>query len=372
MSDKLPGFLNPEKKVALPVGGGDFAPSGFIGLTYAQVLYTFMSQVDSKNGEYESLPQYEMRAQAGTWGFTYYYKTQAAAQVAMEMLGVEGYNGKAPRANQTWAFRIDRDSVMNFADAEKLAKWSNPILLEATISTLQSNKNRHELHMLALPLAVQAMAKLLGYDHAEFSINELLRKPEDMNYTDEFQREMIGMEKDFKDSVLWQRRAALWASLGENNPDVYNPIGAEKFATTSEKLSNCLQILASEWDSQAYARVITIPDPRADAKSSNDKRLTIPALYEIFPNKVAAQEAAKLDLERMNKSTASNGTNGTSGKVAMPAAWVEAGYEESDWQSTVGSLRDRFQSKPAKPAMVKLIKELDNTVTEAELAAVWG
>lgn len=385
MSNNNPlGFLNTEEQVHLPVGGGDFSPSGFIGLVGASVLYSFMSQEDSANGSHDDLPPFAIRQKLGAsdW-FRYYYKTQAEAKVAMEMLGVEGYNGKDPIAQQVWNIQVDRDSVMNFADQEKLSKWPRTILSDIEITTLRSKK-RHLFHFLALPLAVQAVAKLMGYKYEPFSVSELLQR--DVAFTDDFQTKMVGSpdakqgdEGHYTNSVLYQRRAALWASLGEDNPEAYLPMGAEKFGTTSQQLSNCLQIVSSPWKNKIYGRVVQIPDPRADAtyeSNGETKHQTTGMLYEIFgggekeASEVAREELARIAKNQEAKAAANGNNNGKASDLVLPAKWAENGATLDDWEAQVIEILNKHHEKPAKPVLNKLARE--NDVTPAELEKIWG
>lgn len=367
MSDKL-SFLNQNEQVKLPEGGGDFAPTGFIGKTYAQILFSFMSQEDSK--QHKGAPQYAGRRQAGSY-FVYYMNSQAEAKALMSVLGVEGYQGKEPVAQEVWNLQINRDTVLNFADQTKLDKWANPIALDVRVMTLASKKYRHEFQMLALPLAVQAMAKFMEYQYEPFSISELIKKPEEMVYSDEWFAAMFGSpdaKKDAPDhyskSTMWGRRAALWESLGETNAEAYQPIGSGKFATKSEKLSQCLQIVGAKWNSPIWARVITIPDPRVDAQTDEGKRFTLPALFEIFGDEATAKSAAKADLERLNASSNGNG-NGATKSLPIPAAYV--GEYEQMWRDNVAKVKGEFATKPAPPVVAAQAKGLG--VTPEELTA---
>lgn len=386
MDNKSPlGFLNTDKQIRLPEGG-DFSPSGFIGKVFAQHAYTFMSQEDSAN---HSLPPYLGRRKQGEW-FVYYVRTQSEAKVYMEVLGVQGFEGKDPNATEVWSIMVDRDTVLNFADPEKLAKWGNPIVGDVRVTTLGSKKYRHELHMLALPLAVQAMAKLLGYQYEPFSISELTRRPEDMTYSDQFFAEMFGspdakiapdktVPNDYYTrSEMWNRRAALWLSLGESDATKYQPIDGGKFATTSEKLSNCLQIVTAQWNESIYGRVVNIADPRVDATyesktSGETKRNLIPVIYELFPDEAAAKSAAKEELARIaagkaGKEQPSASANGSS--AGVPAIWVQKDIADA-WPETVLEIRKDYPTLPNVPVLKKLARQYD--ATEAELKTlVWG
>lgn len=396
MSANPLSFLNTNEQIKLPTGG-DFTPSGFVGQAFAKLLYVFMSQVDSQNGEYPDLPKYEGRTKAGEWGFKYYYPTFASAKAAIEMLDVRDQKGNYQNPQTTWSTRVNRDTVLNFADADKLAKFPNPIVFDVQVSTLRA-KRRHEFHMLALPFAVQATANLLGYDHAPFTaqilrdaerrvndiVSEAVAKGTDKAearsdaikkvFDDELHLMAIGSDKEYKGSELWKERIALWESLGEKNAEAYMPIGSEKSAATSEKLSQCLQIVTAPWNAPVWARVVQLPDPRTDARYERDgetKKESIGVLYEIFPSKKEAELAAAQDIERLNKNAASNSaSNGHSVEsVPVPAKWIAEGLADA-WPTQVVTLREQYPSKPAGPILNKLARTNDATVEE--ISAIWA
>jgi hypothetical protein len=349
-------FINNAKTIVLPTGG-DFAPTGFIGLVGAKIYHSFMSQEDLT--QYEGAPKFAARRPAGSW-FVYYFDDAASAKAAMQIVGAEN------NPQQMWSFQIKRDSVMNFADKAKLENFSDPISFDVRVTTMKSKKYRHEFHMLALPFAVQAVAKALGYEHESFSVNELLGK--EIIFTDELQKKLIGDgDSGYRESLLWQRRAALWASLGEPNPEAYLAKGADKLGTTSDKLNDCLSIVTHAWDTMTYARIAQIPDPRVDAtydKDGETKRNNIPAIFELFASKADAQAAAHKDLERMSKSDSAPSNGASAAVVPTPKAWEGL---DNEWQAKVAELRG--MSKPSAPQLAKLAKELD--VTPADLNSVW-
>lgn len=395
------GFLNENVQVHLPTGGSEFTPTGFIGKTFAGTLYSFMSKTDSKDGTHDEVPQYEGRTQRGEW-FVYYYPTQAAAVASAEMLGVEGYNGGKPNARRVWNIRIDRSTVLNFAKQESLDKFPPIISFDVEMKTLDARaKKRHEWNLFALPLAVQAMAKLLGYEYEPFSISDLLaaqsqartraeelaeelrpmhgadaealatEKADSEIFTDAFQFGLIGSNEagkgtpeHFENSKMWKQRAALWASLGEDNPFACYPIGFDedkKFVTTSPKLSKCLTIAALEWKTPVYARVVNFPDPAVGAsykdKEGSTKRNQISALYDIYPSEAAAQEAAKADLARLESTSESNGSVA---KIVIPEMW---GDKPDEFLKKINQLREA--GADATPKLAKSLGMSMDALTEA-------
>lgn len=362
--------LKQNERAELPVGG-DFAPSGFISDWFGQKYFTFLSETDLRHEEHAELPKYDGRRAMGSW-FKYYYKVKAAAIAVMEATGADMMPG-GKRAQPQYEFNLStpRDNVLNFADRDKLAKWSDPIAFDVRITSLKSDAYRHELHMISLPLMVVAFANALGYANAGFPIADLLG--DKVVYTDDFQLKMIG-DKDNKgsweQSELWQRRAALWASLGENDPKAYQPLGSADFATSSEKLSNCLRFLTDAWSSPFYLRVIQVPDPSMkgayESKTEVGKMVHpgIPAILEFFGSKEDAQKAAQIDIERSKKKDDSVPASNGSTPLAIPTSWHEAGADD-DWVAKINELKQ--QPLPNAPALNKLAKSLE--VTSDELKA---
>lgn len=313
-------FLNPDEKVKLPVGG-DFVSGSIIGGWYAVVTTAFMSETDL--GTIEEAPKPDYVFKRGNY-LRYHYKSYEQGKKASDICGQQ-YPPK-----QTWLFLCERAKVLSMTE-EDVAKWSDPISMEVEISTLKSKKRRHELHMISLPAAVVAYANAAGFENPGFDLSELTSK--DTVFNDEFQFKMIGTEDKYTDAVLWQRRAALWQALGENDPSKYNPKGTgTKYDTESDKLSACLGILARTWKTGIWARLVQVNSPVVDAVFGDEsKRLTIPALTEIYENKAVAQKVATEELEARKKAKEANGN----GNIKS----IPEGVSEKDWNEYVAGVK---------------------------------
>jgi len=350
----IPSFLDRESEVKIPVGGGIFL-SGFLAEWRAGVYNKFFSETKLPQEEYK----YDDWVPKGG-GWWYYFRDYVAALAAAEDAGVSG----RPRA--TWRFTAPTTSVLNFADQSAAEKFGPMLKAECLVTTYRS-KYRHELHMIALPSAVAAMAKFLGYDNPGFDLKELL-DPNTL-YTVEFEQKMIGDPNSdtFSDSVLWKRRQALWQALGETNPRAYQMKGkGTTFDTQSEKLSDCLSILGCPWTSPIWARVVYVNDPRLDATfpdaNGNPQRLSRPALTSIFEDKAAAEKIAQT--ERLAREEASTGVAPvvpakeaevpavTASGLVLPDAW--AGLE-ADWQTEVDKFKAEYAGKP-KPVVARALQ----------------
>lgn len=364
---------NKSEKAEIPTGG-TFSPSGFVSPWSAAVLYKFWSEIELDNELLDPALGAGSKRQT-TNGFQYYFVDRELADTASKEVTEYG-------AQSVWHYETASQDVMNFASEDAREKFGASIGYDLRIATLGSKKYRHELHMLALPAAVNAMAKLLGYadgeDYPGFDLSELT----DQNtvFSDEFQFKMIGNpdasagDEDFyTESVLWQRRAKLWAYLGEDNPKAYRSEGSQsKFDTTSDKLSACLQVLEYSWAKPAYARVVPVQDPRYDAVGNNENRLSIPVIWEIFPDKASADEAAKVDVERMSGGDSDGGKKevatpgGTpGGNPSIPTSWVEMDLTAEDWLKALGEVKAE-NPKLNRPKAAKIAKDLDATADDVE------
>lgn len=353
----LPSFLNQKETVKLPVGG-DFGPNSFIGPFAARVLYSFYSAVDLMQ-EWKALdqkPTMVSRRKMGP-GWRYYYDDSALASKALELAG----NDQIKNASQVWTFQAETAKLLNLAEENK-EKFGDAVTYDVDILTLRSKK-RHPFQLMALPSAVASMAKLLGYDTPGFPLNELTSQ--DAIFTDEFRTQMIGDPEtgDYENSVLWQRRLMLWTALGEKDAKRYNPKGTgTKFDTESDKLSECLSIIALAWSGPAYLRLVQVPDPRVDATYGDDhKRLTVPCIYTVYPDAKTAKGEADEELARRKAGgDAHAGTNGN-GPIAtglqVPAAWKDLSRE--DFIAEV--------KNTAKKPIAAAAKELE--ITKDELTA---
>lgn len=320
----LPSFLG-TTTVDIPTGG-DFVPSGIIGKVTAGVFHR-VGWVETDLAEYGDQFKPVLKTPSQTNKFRYYFKDRDEANVAAEACG----STYGPET--AWVIEIPKSTILNLTP-DVLEKFQDNVRYDVEVKTPSSKKYRHAYHLIALPHAVQAMALLLGYiTEPVFNSNELVQQ--DRDYSDEFQKEYIGDPDNGKidamlDSELGRRRAALWAALGEDDPKNYRMSGSGKFATTSEKLSNCLAIVERVWTSPVYAEVVSYFDPRVDSvNSSNGNRNRIAALVRIFKSEAEAKAAADEQLAARaarDGGSPATASGGGPAKPALPDTW--AGLED--------------------------------------------
>ena len=340
----------------------------------ARVQWAFYTEIDAESTLGKGNLKMVARRQQGQ-GFRCYYKSPEDAKIEAELLGVEF------TPQMTWHFFTPREQVINFADRENLNKFTDPISFEVGIVSLQSSK-RHPFHLIALPAAVVAMAKILGYETSGFNLSELTSQ--ETIFTDELQASLLGKgydrkrfgkmvaEFEYETSLLWQRRQQLWKELGEENPSRYTVNTNPKTDTSAEKLAQCLQIVSSPWKTSAYLRLLSVNDPKTDAVFGDEnKRLSIPVIGELFNTKKDAEAAAKVDIERAskNKPTADKPAKSADGLV-VPIQWAEM---PEDWKGAVRTLKEELKGKPL-PVLKKELKSREESIgaTAEEILAWWN
>lgn len=349
--------------VHIPVGGGEFSPSGFIGPLMAQVFYTFYSEEDLAG--LEGAPKFTARRKF-TNGWSYYFSDQALALEATKLIG-------AYPPQQQWTFQMQTSEVLNTNDKAKLAEsFGDSITIGTTMATYMSKKRRHEFHLITLPSVVAAMAAWYGVEVPKFDVSPIVGKvirdesEKDSEFkgkyivvNDEFQNKMIGNgdEKDMKkimaETFFGQQRTEIWKALGEDDPLKYTVGMDGKWDTGAENLAACLKAVVKPWSKAIYARLVMVSDPRVDAGREKDgvwKHNSLPVVLDIWDNKAAAEVAAKEDLARFEK-----GGNGI-GKPALPEVWKELG--EAEFLKNIADLKGL-----SKPAMAQKMKKTDYGAT---------
>ena len=341
MANVLDTLLSGKKVKDIPQDGEQFPSSGFVGPVTARMLFQFQTKLDLASPQYrEEVPQHFHREQFPSGLFRYFYTDKDAAGMACKV-DTEAY---APQ--QVWYFSIPIVDVMNI----DTSNWQSASMSRSCRMVTLRSKYRHEFHMIALPSIVAAVAKVSGLDVPEFDIKELLVR--DAIVTAEMSREMVGIvatQKGFEapyyeESSLWAQRAAIWKALGEDDPHKYL-VGAvdskgnpHEYNTEASDLQKCLRIYSEEWEIPLYSRLQMVADPRITALGGGGKRLTLPAITEIFASAADAQTAVDADRARFAKEGDSLNTNSaedpaTDGKPALPKEWESIGEEK--WRVTV-------------------------------------
>ena len=372
--------VNASKQMDLPVegtgGGGGFVAPVWGGLHYAFSAEFDMAEHNASLPKEEAIsPKFSIPFGKSGWTKMYWEGTPegfAAAEKARKELNALGIRGTDYRPGLCWYAMCEVDRVVNLTEAKK-ANFTRPeISAECRVMTLASKKYRHEWHLIVLPMAVSAIARLyrkeLGVDDSVdlgFDVGELRRigntGSEETDalavVTDEQYEHLCGNPDERNghlSSVLWERRAKLWAALGEDDPTKYMPTGTGKDATDAPALNLCLSFMTSEWSAPVWARFAWIPDPRVDAVREGDEKTyrdSLPGLLRLYKTEQAAIEDAQI----------ANGTDTAaaqtaSGEPAVPADWGPDMRDE--WV-------EELQKYDDKPAIVAA-KKTSSTVEEVE------
>ena len=333
----------------------------------------------------------------------YYFKDESIGKSVM----VDMFKNKySPRS--CWRFEIMTQDLLG-VDVSKFENWGEVIGDDATITGLFS-KSRHEFNFLTLPSVVDAAARFAGHiKESIWNANELLSGMQEEEYTEGFEYRMIGQKsakkddvtlfeeilkavdmdyelaysialgdndeitvpdavKDLKGSVaihythsrLWQRRAALWKALGEDNPEVRFSIGYsdatgvannKQLETTSPQLSECLGLEAFEWEFAIYGQLHRCPTPISKGTTKSGYRLTVPVVANLWKTKeeclAAAIEANGGDENATTASTPnteqpSTITAPTSGP-AIPTLWVT---DPEEWKTAFAEMVQQTKGTP--------------------------
>lgn len=346
MSSDFLSFLwnesTPIEPVKLPEGNTGI--QGMAGPWTCQITYRFWhdqsivkEDLAAANGNYlgnKSFPS----------GAFYYFKTYDAGNTVAKLIG------KQFGPNTVWRWEIPTAEIVNIDD-DMRAKFGEVLTYEVDIVSLLSKKNRHALHMVTLPSAIQALAMLAGFINKPIFDYESLRvDPKVIDYN--YQMETIGNDAIYEDTVLWRARKDLWAALGENDPKKYTVAQGGKFDTLSVALSRCLNIIYRQ--TTVWARLINVPDPRQDATSNkededgNKKHLTLPVVAQVWKDKADCLT----DLDITPKNTATVTTNGVTNGLTIPAMWADY---PADWKNTVREILNGYAGKP-KPMIQKALE----------------
>lgn len=340
--------------VKLPESGG---VAGFAGQWACNMVYRFWS-----GEKLEDYNQTYAAKRATNNGAFYYFHTQEAASVAGKAVGQEY------PPNIIWRWETPVATIVNIMDEETRGRFGDVITQEVNVATLMSKKQRHELHMITLPSAIQALALLGGLISSKIFDYESLRVDPDV-IDDAYQARVIGNgDAGYENSELWQARIQLWKALGENNAKTYT-LNQGKFDANSEMLRACLNIIYQP--TTLWARLVTVPDPRVDATYGEEsKRLTLPIVAQIWKDR--GQMMKDLDIIHEPTTAHANGngsvakvaqptSNGTNGNgLHVPAAWN--GYTE-DWKNYVREVIKPFSGKP-QPVIVSELKKMDGELQQ--------
>lgn len=322
----------------LPEGGSGV--SGFAGQWTCQLVYRFYTA--EKLEDYNITPDAKRVTTNGA--FCYFHDYEVAAAAAKKL-----HQEYPP--NTVWRWEIPTINIVNLTNDEVRAKFSDVMTQEVTVSTLMSKKNRHELHMVTLPSAVQAMALVAGFiDAPVFNYESLNIDPDHID--DAYQTMMIGQGTDYEKSTLWQARTELWKALGEINPKAYT-LNQGKFDATAGYLRLCLGLIYRK--TEIHARLVSVPDPRADAVTNAGKHLQLPVVAQVWKDRAALM--ADLDLEDAAPAV-SNGNHANGNELTIPGDWQNY---PADWKNLVKEILAPYAGKP-KPIIQKELEGQNATL----------
>lgn len=314
------GISTAEEDVAvMPSGGEAFGASTFIAPWSAFLGYTFLTKEDYvlyNQGAEVPLSKPDIRNPRGEW-YIHYYRSYDACKSAYDaLIGDDQF-----RPRTVWVFATETASIVG-RDIDALREgFGDIIVFDVRVQTMRKGsesypaRNRHQFALISLPSAVAAAATIFKQENAGFDLSEVLDA--DAPYTDEWFANLFGdLAGGAEDGVYYQRRAALWESLGESNPEAQAIMGSKtasgkphKLATSSPVLSACLGLAQGSWGKPLWVELTLVKDPLPDAVAKSGNRLVIPAITRIFNSEAEARAAASEE-------------NDDSGQPAIPSNWA--------------------------------------------------
>lgn len=335
----------PVKKTELSEGI-EFSP-GFTGLWRCAPMWRVW---DSSGLDIEELGLKADAVQQFSTGSFYYY-TDEHYEHGLKLCQAVGLKF-GPK--QVWRWEMNVDDAIGMTDKGKLA--FGPIMgMDVGISAY-SGRDRAELHMIALPSAVQAVAVAGGAMGQAFDYKTLL-KDDIEELDDDWQHEMIGDDDTWTESKLWQARKSIWAALGEENPRAYMyNTGSKKYDTTSQMLGQVLRLLYDSDGTELYARVMRVPHPDVSAVTKEGKRLGVLCIDRVYKNQEEAEIADGFGIE-----DAVNNANNN--YPPLPQQWV--GANPDDWIVWVRDLlaEEKVLDKSSK-VIENTIRKMDSRLQE--------
>ena len=322
-----------ENLTPMPSESLSFDANSLVAPWMGALLYHFLTDDDIAElieEERITTPHLTNMMGDGPWTNVYYVNYDEC-KAAMEVTGADvnkKEGGKPYKPTLCWVMWCKTADVLNIANMESFtAGFGVQIVKDVKVQDIRTgNKkgfklvNRHAWGLLALPSAVAAIAKAIGFENAGFELQELTTARDEGVWTDEMFELYCGdLQGKCDDSMFGQRRAELWASLGEPKWTQSAVIGSltaqgnkSNRCTESVKLSKCLEFVQGKWSKPVYCRVTAVNNPLPEEVSPEGKRRTIPCVTEVFANKDAALAACADELSSEDD-----------GSPAYPEGWEQ-------------------------------------------------
>lgn len=325
-----------EDRAIMPSGGEAFGAGSFIGPWQWRICHWFLAPQDKDYVTFndglsaeDQIAKPVYRIERGGY-YSYYYPhdqyTQALDACEKFELTI-GDTDQAAKPTEVLQFFIPADKILSSRVKEIKEAFGEFVSFDVRMLALRrgsdgfSAKNRHAWNFIVLPSMVASAADVLGYKTGGYDLSELLEPG--FSPDDEFFTKFCGdLHGDYVDSELYQRRAKLWAELGEEDPRKSAMTGGvtasgkpNKMSTDAAKLSSCLSFIEGKRNKAVWARVTLVPDPNPEQRSKDSGRqYTIAAVTEIFFGEEHARTVAAMEDEDLGK---------VSGQPPLPENWAK-------------------------------------------------
>lgn len=326
--------VEPELKVP---EGGSFV-NGFAGQWTIAPMWKFWIGEEIDLDEYGVEPDAKQKLNNGT---NIYWRPEnhEAAVAAGKAVGQK----YGPKAVLRW--EMPTTTMLNFGGTSAQETFGDTIAFDSPMTSMFGD-NRHEYQMLFLPSLVQEMAMTSGIIKERVYEYDGLTSDNDL-VNAEYQKRMIGEDKNYEESELWQARVKLWQELGENDAKKYTVNQKGKTDTDSKLLGGCISITVRR-QTQLWARVARVANPRVPKEGKQGFGIWVVA--RIWPTKDAA--VAEMGPEKQE---------GDTEYPNLPEGWE--GASANDWIDWIKGQFEKELSKP-RPALEAAIKKQDKTLKE--------
>jgi len=348
--NKYFGEVDESQKVEIPVGG-EFQQNGFIGPIGTKMVWRVWTAVDVNGPEFrDQAPTPISSRQLRNGDYHFFYTRPGDAERAIKAIGED------TRAEQYWVFSIPTDELLNSGNLEAVKEgFGVEVAYMSRVKTYRSKKYLHEFHLITLPSVIAAAANAMGIDNAGYDLSEISVNA--LSATDAWSNEYIGNPEggNWVESVLGQRRKALWESLGEDDPLRYALDSArmEKFNVQSENMKACMKIVYYPPKQPLLGRLMNVLDPAIGAEYESEsgeyKRRYLPAVTEFYAGLDEAKKVGDAEKAAIEANKPAEVGGGVAKAKAAPVIDPNAPKIPDAWTDMPAEWKEMIMEYAGKP-----------------------
>lgn len=322
--------LEVEPEIKVPEGGN--FTNGFAGQWTIAPMWKYWVGEEVDLDEVGVMPDAKQKLNNGTnvyWRPENHESAVAAGKAIGQKFG--------PRAVLRW--EMPTSTMLNFGGANVNETFGDTIAFDVNMTSMFGD-SRHEYQFMFLPSLVQEMAITSGLlKERVYEYDGMMTDNEQVN--PEYTKRMIGEDKNFEESELWQARVKIWQALGENDAKKYTVNQKGKTDTESKMLGGCISVTVRR-QTTFWARVARVANPKEPKEGK--QAYGVWTVARIWPTKDAA--TAELGTKEEVEATAGE-------YPEMPEGWEGASPKDfTDWIKTQFA-KDLSKPRPALEATIR-------------------